>query len=741
MTERLHLRKDLRSEPQLFGGEPCFVIKDPVSLAYFRLSPRQFQVLQLADGRTAPEICDAVRRQTGHDELDLAAVDRTLQRFVGAGLIRHEILGQGATLYEHSLQLKAARSRSLLGGLLYFRLPGIDPEPILKRIHPWLKWIYSPTAVCAAVALMLFAAGYTLVHGDEFLVRIRRESLEQFLSVQTILWLWLALGFSKVCHEFGHGLTCRHFGGECHEMGILFLVFSPCLYCDASDAWTMPDKWRRIAVSAGGIYVELVIASLATLTWWQTNPGVVHNIALALMTLCSLNTFLLNANPLMRFDGYYILSDLLEVPNLRQKAQHAWQTFVDRHVLGLETPAAELSSLGRRRWPFLAYAVGCWLYQWCLCVGILWFFYTVLKPYRLGSLGVMLAAIVAVQILLTPLWRNARRWRQACRRSDDVRWARPLLAACCLAGLAVAAVHVPIPHRVKAAATIRAVGQRSIVVRGAGRVESISVHNGDRVHAGDILAQLADPHLEAEIARLTFETRRLQHVAEKFAALGRPADEEATQESLTLVQKELKSRHRQRDDLTIRSAINGRIVFAERVPQNEQTVHGVRQLQAWTDSPLAAHNVGSHWDAGTRLGDVLPAEDFEAVLYVEQSDVPFVAVGQSVRLKLDAFPGATLFGTVAEIAHSETIAPAAEVLSTHGGELPTHIEGPQGSTGSAVVAYEARVVLRAGSNPDFASRWLLTGFRGRARIDCGAWTGWEWTRRRLFELFDWSPGA
>ena len=89
MTERFHLRRDLRSEPQLFGGEPCFVIKDPVSLAYFRLSPRQYQVLQLADGRTAPEICDAVRRQTGGDDLSLAAVDRTLQRFIGAGLVRH----------------------------------------------------------------------------------------------------------------------------------------------------------------------------------------------------------------------------------------------------------------------------------------------------------------------------------------------------------------------------------------------------------------------------------------------------------------------------------------------------------------------------------------------------------------------------------------------------------------------------------------------------------------------------
>jgi len=733
IARRFRVRKDLRSEPQLLAGEPCFVIKDPVSLAYFRFSPLQFQLLQRVDGRTLPEIC-AVAQQMGRAAPDDESINRMLHQLMASGLVTHDGNGQGVALHDRSLQLGAARRRSLLGGLLYFKFPGIDPEPILKRIHPWLKWIYSPAAVGAAVTLILFAAGYTLVHFDQFLVRIRLESVEQFLSVQTILWLWLAIGFSKICHEFGHGLTCRHFGGECHEMGILFLIFSPGLYCDATDAWTMPNKWHRIAVSAGGIYVELVIAALATLVWWHTSPGVLHNISLALMTLCSLNTFLVNANPLMRFDGYYIVSDLMEVPNLRVKSQHALQAFADRHLLGLRTPSVELSALGRRRWPFIAYAIASWLYQWCLCVGILWFFYTLLRPHRLGSVSVMLTAIVAAQILLMPLWKHARRWRTARRNPGGIRWTPPLLATGCLAALVVAAVFVPLPHRVTAAATIRAVGQLPVVVRSAGRVDSIAVHNGDQVRAGDMLAQLADPDLELEIARLTSETRRLQHAAGKFAALSRPADEQATREFLRLLQGELASRLRQHEELTVRAAIDGRIVFAERTPARAQFVHGYRELPTWTETPLAAHNVGARWDVGTTVCDVLPGDAFEAVLYVEQSEVPFVDEGQPVRLKLDAFPEATLAGTVTEIARSETIAPPAEVLSAYGGELPTRTDSQHALAGSAVVAYEVRVLLTSPGATQSGSGGLLTGCRGRGKIDCGRWTAWEWARRRLFEL-------
>lgn len=116
----------------------------------------------------------------------------------------------------------------------------------------------------------------------------------------------------KIIHEFGHGLACKTFGGEVHEMGLLFLVFSPCMYCNVSDAWTLPSKWQRIVISAAGIYVELLIASIATFIWWRTDHGTfINNMCMSLMVVCSVSTFVFNANPLMRFDGYYVLADWL----------------------------------------------------------------------------------------------------------------------------------------------------------------------------------------------------------------------------------------------------------------------------------------------------------------------------------------------------------------------------------------------------------------------------------------------
>lgn len=733
-TRRFRVRRDLRAEPQLYAGEPCFILKDPLSLAYFRFTPAQYALLELVDGRTLPEICELAARRFGAAAPDREAIGRMLAQLAASGLIAHDGAGQGGALFERASAQASIRRRALLGSLLYIRLPGIDPEPVLKRLHPWLTWVYSPAGVLAAVLLMLSAGGYTLVHLDQFLVRIRQESLEQFLSVQTIFWLWLALGLSKIVHEFGHGLTCRHFGGECHEMGLLFLVFSPCLYCDASDAWTMPGKWRRIAVSAAGIYVELVIASLAALVWWHTSAGVLHNIAFALMTLCSLNTLLVNANPLLRFDGYYILSDLLEVPNLRLKAQQALQSFVDRRLLGMAGPGPDLVATGGRRWPFITYAVTSWLYKWVLCLGIVWFFYTVLKPYRLGSVSVLLAAVVAAQLLVLPLWSTARRVWSARRQPGGVRRGPALVTGGIALGLMLAALWIPVPRRVTAPLVLVGRDQRSVQVPTAGRVESIEVRDGERVQEGDVLARLSDPALELRAAWLAAEVRRLDASAGMHAALEQPAEAEAARALRQRAAEELAARERQRSLLTVRAPVNGRVVFADRRVRHAGERQGYRELSTWEETPLAAQNVGARWDAGERLCDLLPREEFEAVLYVEQSELPFVEVGQTVRVQLDAFPARTLEGVVRDIAQRESEAVPAALLSTSGGELPARLEETGGAT-AAVRCYEVRVALAARDGQAWRAASGALHSRGRGKIHCGTWTCYEWARRELAKLW------
>ena len=142
----------------------------------------------------------------------------------------------------------------------------------------------------------------------------------------------------KIIHEFGHGLTAKHFGGEVHEMGILFLVLTPALYCDVTDSWLLPNKWKRIWISAAGIYVECFLASIATFVWWYSTPGLLNSLAMATMFICSVNTIMFNANPLLRYDGYYVMADWLEIPNLRIKSTQFFAYLIQEKVLGLEIP-------------------------------------------------------------------------------------------------------------------------------------------------------------------------------------------------------------------------------------------------------------------------------------------------------------------------------------------------------------------------------------------------------------------
>ena len=191
---------------------------------------------------------------------------------------------------------------------------------------------------------------------DEFHTKL--PTFHQFFEAKNWIYLGVTLAVTKVIHEFGHGLTCKHFGGECHEMGVMLLVLTPCLYCNVSDSWMLPNKWHRAWIGAAGMYVEIVIASICTFLWWFSEPGLLHQLCLSTMFVCSVSTMMFNANPLLRYDGYYILADLMEIPNLRQKASDDSQSQAGRLVPGLggarrSVSAAAQPDVLRRctRWP------------------------------------------------------------------------------------------------------------------------------------------------------------------------------------------------------------------------------------------------------------------------------------------------------------------------------------------------------------------------------------------------------
>ena len=227
-----------------------------------------------------------------------------------SGLVISQASGQGRQLRRRGDEKK----KELLGKLsniFALRFRGIDPERILNFLNPITWWYFTLPAFILVALFGLCALTLVLVNFQEF--RGRLPTFEQFFAAHNWLYLGATMAIVKVLHEFGHGLSCKRYGGECHEMGLMFLVFTPCLYCNVSDSWMLPNKWHRVFIGAAGMYVELTLAALATFGWWFSEPGLFNFLCLSVMFICSVSTLVFNGNPLLRFDGYYILMDLLEI--------------------------------------------------------------------------------------------------------------------------------------------------------------------------------------------------------------------------------------------------------------------------------------------------------------------------------------------------------------------------------------------------------------------------------------------
>jgi hypothetical protein len=312
----------------------------------------------------------------------------------------------------------------------------------------------------------------------------------------------VALAVVKVIHEFGHGLSCKMYGGEVHEMGLLFLCFSPAMFCNVSDAWKMPNKWHRIVISFAGIYVELIIAALATFVWWNTESHpFIHNLSLSLMVVCSVSTVVFNANPLMRYDGYYVLADWLEIPNLREKSNRYLMNVALDKCLGIEVVPEPYMALWRRIL-FVTYAIVSWLYRWIITFTILYFMYNFLRPYKLQVISSMLTLMAIGSMVGWPLYRLGKNLRRRGRLPDMKRW-RVVMSGTVLAAIIGFLCFVPVPiSRVRGQGLVEALPEieSKVYVKHPGTLVKLKVRDGQPVKKNDELAEFVNRDLEIDLA-------------------------------------------------------------------------------------------------------------------------------------------------------------------------------------------------------------------------------------------------
>lgn len=705
------LRADLVTSRQVYLGRAYVILKNPISLTYFRLSQSHYDAAARFNGQTTLNAIAEELQSGSHywramtREAALWELAQLANQLSAMGVIQssgQQALRRITVMHERKSKL---RLDAMIGSILYIKKSLLDPNRLLGRIEPWFRWMFTRAYVISFGVAAAITLAMLWGHREEIAIHGAN-----FFTLQNLALTWVVFVFVKTLHEFGHGVTCKHFGGEVHEMGALFIMFTPYLYCNVSDSWLLPDKKRRILVTAAGIFVEMSLAIVAAWVWMYTAPGLLHQITFNIIFTCSISTVLFNANPLMKFDGYYMLSDALEVPNLKQKSGAAATHWAQRYLLGLRGggPAQffsyELSPL------FGFYAVASYFYGWLILYRISTHLFDALAPYGLDFLShsyVYLYLFIALALpffrLMQSTYKNPVTRVAAGRRLTQMGAAAVLL-------LALSWV-IPCADTVKRGAVLEHASVEPVTARTPGFLRQIYVRDGELVHAGQALAQLENLDVAGEADELGreaqgYEVQRRASLSDPLEAVRQSASAYARLGDETRLQLDL--RRWQLNECMLRAPRDG-VIRQENL----------------------ANLIGQYFPRGRAFCEVGSPNEYRVIISLDESQARRVAKGQSVRLRLRSLSSVIYEGqiTTAPVSSLSKLSSMGSANLT-GGDVPSQVNR-DGVLEPSVTYYEAETSVR-----DPTGGTLRAGLNGMARIDVGRTTVGRWMWSRALDLIN-----
>jgi putative peptide zinc metalloprotease protein len=461
------------------GSEGQCVVKDGRSGAYYRLGEQEAFLLARLDGEQTPAaICTAFEERFG-EPLPLEDLREFLEMAQAQGFLQASPRAEVRTRARQSI--------------LYWRISLLDPDRLFTWLEPKIGLLWSRAFLL--ISLIGIVAAVALVWTS------RQELAISFVRAwrwETVVLAWLLVAVLTTCHEFAHGLTCKHYGGEVHEVGFLLLFFMPCFYCNVSDAWLIREKSKRLGVTLAGGYCDLCLGALAAFAWRLTLPGSLPSyLAWVALTILGARVFF-NFNPLLKLDGYYLLSDALELPNLRQRAWERVMGQLRRLLWGAPRPAAEAQGKF-----LLLYGAVSWLFSLAFLVFMIVGFSRFLGACW-GLAGAAVAGLLGV-IAFRGMFQGfaAGEIGKMIRR----RWKRTLVWILILAAVPALLYLVEIEDRASGPFQIRPVSRAEVRAPVAGFLQAVSFDEGDRVYAGSILARLEVPDLASRLRQKQAQIR------------------------------------------------------------------------------------------------------------------------------------------------------------------------------------------------------------------------------------------
>lgn len=645
-------RVDLEITEQVYYGHPCFVLKDPASLRYFRLRPPEYTIFKMLDGKTTlEEVLKTLAERFPDETYDAQAVMSFIIMMRSGNLLH----GSGDTVSEYLLKRKKQQTRSFFQKLrtdyFFYKVPLLDPDKLLavmnRNIGPY---IFSKGMIIFTL-LMFIGAGYLLLGNIDNL-----GGRQPLLSWRNLLFLLPALFCIKIIHEFGHGLTAKHFGAEVHEMGILFLVFMPAMYCDVSDSWMLSQKYKRVWITAAGIAVEIFLAGMATWLWALTVPGgTINQFALNIMLAASLNTIMFNGNPLLRYDGYYFVMDMLELPNMKQKATNYLTYLGKRYILGMEKAEKPIDVENRELGVF-AFAVLSAVYRWFIMFAIIYMVWVFLDPYDWGVVGGIMAVASIYASFVAPIGKMLK---FTTSQWDNLK-IHPITASAlsiAVIGLIIGVAWIPMEQSIDTQCIIRPAGLVPLYVSRPGFASFSDPaikkpYDGMPVKAGQLLVRLTDPELEYTVNDLEFQKKQIDLKRKEAVKLDKDIEERQLQEEYNALELQLERASSELARLNIVSPIDGIVILKSQIPLD------------WLE--------GTYLDSGQELLAVCKPGSFEAVAAVRSQDMEFAEVDQKARIKLWALDNKVIDSHVTTIPQTKVQVLSSPAFATaFHGDIPT----------------------------------------------------------------------
>lgn len=504
-----HLRSTVQSYRQHYRGQMWHVLRDPSNNQFFRLNEAAYHFVGLLDGRRpVDQVWEACNEQLGDEAPTQQEAIQLLGQLYASNLLAADLPADASGMFDRYKK----RVRREIGGyfqnFLFIRIPLIDPDAFLDR---WVKLFglaFHKLAFIPWIILIGIGIASVVGRGGDLLEAGRSENV---LNPDNLMWLYLAMALIKGFHEFGHGFACKKFGvdaqsgGEVHTMGIMFLVLMPVPYVDASSSWALRNKWQRIMVSSAGMYVELAIAAVAAVIWSRTSPGSLpHTLCFNVMFIASVSTLLFNGNPLLRYDAYYILADILEIANLSQRSKEYIYYLVKRYVYGVRKPRNPAHSAGERFW-LVFYGLASSVYRVFICVGIILF-----VADKLFFVGSILAVGAVFAWVLMPIGK----WIHYLAVNPELLRTRPraVLSTLGFVGLLVTAFgFISFDDHARAEGVVEAREHRVVFMGVDGYLVEALPSESQVAPGGEALLVARNVELQRELEMLQAERRLVQH--------------------------------------------------------------------------------------------------------------------------------------------------------------------------------------------------------------------------------------